>query len=58
MRCVQGSADGPPMLKGFLVRRRCDCCGTRVGLKREEETRVVLKCPQCEKEYVFSMRAE
>lgn len=37
-------------LRGIMMRRRCDFCGTRMGVKGEGKDRVVLECPDCQKE--------
>jgi hypothetical protein len=42
-----------PRFRGVLMRRRCDLCGTRIGLKCEGKDRVVLRCPECQREYIF-----
>ncbi len=47
-----------PCFRGVLMCRRCDVCGARIGLKGEAMDRVVLKCPECQKEYTFFERSE
>ena len=47
-----------PQFKGFLVRRRCDSCGARIGLKKETVDRYVFSCPHCHREYFFCERSD
>ena len=39
--------------RGLLLCRRCDFCGTRIGVHGESKDRVTMKCPACQREYVF-----
>ncbi len=45
-----------PKFRGVMLCRRCDSCGTRINFKGEAKDRLVLKCPECEKEYTFFER--
>lgn len=45
-----------PRFRGVLLCRRCDYCGTRISFKGEAQDRLVLKCPECKKEYTFFER--
>lgn len=47
-----------PRFRGLLLCRRCDSCGTRIGIHGEGNDRVVMKCPECLREYVFFQRSE
>ncbi len=47
-----------PRFRGSLICRRCDSCGTRIGVHGEDDNRVVMKCPECQREYVFFERLE
>ncbi len=47
-----------PRFRGLLLCRRCDSCGTRIGIHGEGSDRVVMKCPECLREYVFFDRPE
>jgi len=51
--CSCTFSQNAPRFRGVLMRRRCDSCGTRIGLKCEGEDRIVLRCPGCQQEYVF-----
>ena len=42
-----------PRFRGLLLCRRCDFCGTRIGIHGESKDRVTMKCPACQREYVF-----
>jgi hypothetical protein len=42
-----------PWFRGLLLCRRCDFCGTRIGVHAEGKDRVIMKCPECQREYVF-----
>ncbi|MFZ2447959.1 MAG: hypothetical protein WAW37_16505 [Syntrophobacteraceae bacterium] len=54
----EGGSNTLPRFRGYLLCRRCDTCGTRIDLKREAEDRIILKCPRCNREYVFIERTE
>ncbi len=56
MQSYRNGSDSLPRLRGFLMCRRCDSCGTRIDLVREVKDRVILRCPQCNREYVFTDR--
>jgi hypothetical protein len=43
-------------VSGFTVCRRCDSCGTKVVVERDEGDKCLLKCVVCGKEYVFYHR--
>ena len=45
--------DTIPRFRGLLLCRRCDFCGTRIGIHCESKDRVTMKCPECQREYVF-----
>ena len=45
--------DTIPRFRGLLLCRRCDFCGTRIGVHGESKDRVTMKCPECQREYVF-----
>jgi hypothetical protein len=47
-----------PWFRGLLLCRRCDFCGTRIGIHGEGDDRVIMKCPECSREYVFFERSE
>ncbi len=47
-----------PHFRGVLLCRRCDVCGARISIKGEAKDRVILKCPECQKEYTFFERTE
>ena len=54
-------AQGPSAncFRGFLLRRRCDSCGTRIHLLGEgDDDRVFMRCPECLRDYVFFNRTE
>lgn len=56
---VQTSASSLPRIRGFLLRRRCDGCGTRLEPKSEVAGKKVdLGCPKCQREYVFSDKSD
>ena len=42
-----------PRFRGLLLCRRCDFCGIRISIHGEDNDRVVMKCPECQREYVF-----
>lgn len=44
--------------RGMLLRRRCDACGTRINILGEIDDRVLMRCPECLREYVFFQRPE
>ena len=39
--------------RGLLLCRRCDSCGARISIHGEGADSVVMKCPECQREYVF-----
>jgi len=47
-----------PRFRGLLLCRRCDFCGTRIGFHGEGNNRVIMKCPECQREYVFFQHPE
>jgi hypothetical protein len=51
--CNGASVKSTLLFRGVLMRRRCDSCGTRIGIKCEGENKVILKCPECHREYTF-----
>ena len=44
-------------LKGFVVSRRCDICGTKINITVDEGEKCTLKCAQCGKEFRFFFKA-
>ncbi|MFZ0929118.1 MAG: hypothetical protein WAN11_10990 [Syntrophobacteraceae bacterium] len=42
-----------PRFRGLLLCRRCDFCGTRISIHGEGDDSVVMRCPECQREYVF-----
>jgi hypothetical protein len=42
-----------PRFRGLLLCRRCDSCGARISIHGESDDSVVMKCPECQREYVF-----
>ncbi len=44
-------------IKEFIVRRRCDNCGTKIVLVAEANDKCLLICRQCGREYIFYAKA-
>ncbi|MHC1727337.1 MAG: hypothetical protein AB9866_15255 [Syntrophobacteraceae bacterium] len=55
-QCTDRHSSTIPRFRGVLLCRRCDSCGTRISFKGEAQDKLVLKCPECEKEYIFFER--
>ena len=45
-----------PSVRGLLLRRRCDSCGTRISIQGEDDNSVTMQCPKCQRQYVFFQR--
>ncbi len=57
-RDQMSAEDAITRVRGMLLRRRCDSCGTRIDMLGELDDRVFMKCPECLREYVFYQRPE
>ncbi len=55
-QCMSRHANTLPRFRGVLLCRRCDSCGTRISFKGEAKDKLILKCPECLKEYTFFER--
>lgn len=57
-RSPSGTSGSIPRFRGMLICRRCELCGTRISFKAEADEKVILKCPACQREYIFRENIE